>query len=166
MGLVGNYLTCLMSESVPPVAQGISACLSGVAMHQGPTPKLYLKLCPLLSRARLSTEESLSFAFRVQGLGRDFLRLYHPHGPWGTRRKREARLGLCPLEKVWPNISVLPRAYMWCQQSGSQGTKQLPLITTLCQQLTVTTPTSTAAPHHTTQVLYFAPPCVLCPAIL
>lgn len=45
-------------------------------------------------------------------------------------------------------MSALPRAFMWYQQPGSQGTKQLPLATSLCQQLTVATPTSTAASHH------------------
>lgn len=148
MGLVGNCLTCQSSTDVPPVAQGISTCLSATATQEGPTPELYLKLCPLLSRVRPWAEQSLSFASRARGLGRGFVRLYHPHGPWGARGKREARLGLWPLEKVWPNISARPRAFMWCQQPGSQGTNQLPLTTSLCQQLTVATPTSTVASHH------------------
>lgn len=93
-------------------------------------------------------EQPLSFASRIFGLGRDFVRLYHPHGPRGTRRKKEARFGLRSLEKIWPNICVLPRAFMWYQPRSSQGKNHLPLTTSLCQQLTVATPTSTAASDH------------------
>lgn len=68
-------------------------------------------------------EQPSSFASRALGLGRDFVRLNHPHGLWGTRRKREARFGLRLLEEVWPNICALPRAFMWYQQPSSQGKK-------------------------------------------
>lgn len=70
------------------MAQSISTYLSATAMQQGPIPELYLKLYPLLSKARPWAEELLSFAARAHGVGRDFVRLYHPRGLGNKREKR------------------------------------------------------------------------------
>lgn len=66
----------------------------------------------------------------------------------GKQEGREARLGLCLLEKIWSNTSELPRPFMWYQQPGSQATEQEPLSSSLYQLAVVTPSTPTASSQH------------------
>lgn len=84
--------------------------------------------------------------------------------PWtmGDKQQEKQDLDSCLLEKIWSYISDLPRPFLWYQQPGSQGMEQVPLSTSLYQQLTAVTPTwtSTASSQHSGAGFGF-PMCIL-----
>lgn len=84
------------------------------------------------------------------------------HGKW---EGREARLGLCLLEKIWSNISELPRPFMWYQPPGSQGTEQVPLTSSLYSSWQWSHQHQHQQLHPNTQVLVLASPCALYPQL-